>query len=162
MERCWLGLEAAKCRHVFGLLAGDAPVVGLVDRLVMFPGRFVVDGESLDRLCGKCLKLDGNKKLKRGKRSPLSPEREKLHQTSHPDVDHCIGSITLQRVELQVTLKVARVQSRDGKAVPITSLQKPGRVGLRELLSLSWSRASGTLTRGAAREPSKLGRGAVE
>lgn len=52
-----LGLETAKCGHVFRLLAGDAPVVRLVDRLVMFPCRFVVDGESLDRLCGECLKL---------------------------------------------------------------------------------------------------------
>lgn len=54
-QRCCVGLEAAKCRHVFGLLAGDAPVIGLVYRLVMFPGRFVVDGESLNRLRGKCL-----------------------------------------------------------------------------------------------------------
>lgn len=58
-ERCCLGLETAKCGHVFGLLTGNAPVISLVDRLVMFPGGFVVDWKSLDWLGGQCLKLDG-------------------------------------------------------------------------------------------------------
>lgn len=64
-QHCCLGLETAKCCHVFGLLTGNAPVIGLVDGLVMFPGGFVVDGKSLDRLCGECLKLDGKKSKKR-------------------------------------------------------------------------------------------------
>lgn len=43
---------------------------------------------------------------------------------SHPNVDHSVSSVTLQRVQLQVTLKVPGVQSRDGQAVPVTSLDK--------------------------------------
>lgn len=41
---------------------------------------------------------------------------------NYPDVDHSISSITLQRVQLQVPLEVPGVQSRDGQAVPVTSL----------------------------------------
>lgn len=42
----------------------------------------------------------------------------------YPNVDHSIGSITLQRIQLQVPLKVACIQSRNGQAIPITSLDK--------------------------------------
>lgn len=60
-ERCCLGLETAKCCHVFGLLAGNAPVISLMDSLVMFPGGFVVDWKSLDWFSGQCLKMNGIK-----------------------------------------------------------------------------------------------------
>lgn len=43
---------------------------------------------------------------------------------NYPDVDHSVGSITLQRVKLQVPLEVASIQSRDGQAVPVTSLEE--------------------------------------
>ena len=53
--RHYFDLKAAERRHVLRLLAGDAPVVGLVDRLVVFPYRLVVHGEPLDGFRGKCL-----------------------------------------------------------------------------------------------------------
>lgn len=43
---------------------------------------------------------------------------------SYPNVDHSISPVTFQRVQLQVPLKVPRIQSRDGQAVPVTSLDK--------------------------------------
>lgn len=57
-DRSRVHLETAKCGHVLRLFAGDAPVVGLVDRLVVFPGRLVVHGEPLDGLCGESLTED--------------------------------------------------------------------------------------------------------
>lgn len=48
-------LETAEGRQVLGLLAGHAPVVGLVDGLVVLPGRLVVDGQPLDGLGGQRL-----------------------------------------------------------------------------------------------------------
>lgn len=48
-------LETAEGGQVLGLLAGHAPVVGLVDGLVVLPGRLVVDGQPLDGLGGQCL-----------------------------------------------------------------------------------------------------------
>lgn len=51
-------LETAERRQVLGLLAGDTPVVGLVDCLVVFPGRLVVHGQSLDGLSGERLPWD--------------------------------------------------------------------------------------------------------
>lgn len=59
-------LETAERRQVLGLLAGDAPVVGLVDRLVVFPGRFVVHGQSLDGLGGERLRWDWDHDIKTG------------------------------------------------------------------------------------------------
>ena len=50
-----MDLEAAKRGHVLGLLAGDAPVVRLLDRLVVFPCRLVVHREPLNGLCGERL-----------------------------------------------------------------------------------------------------------
>lgn len=49
------GLEAAERCHILGLFAGNAPVVGLVERLVVFPDGLVVHGEPLDWLCGEGL-----------------------------------------------------------------------------------------------------------
>lgn len=37
-DRSHLTLETTKCSHILGLFAWDAPVIGLVDRLVVFPG----------------------------------------------------------------------------------------------------------------------------
>lgn len=48
-------LGAAEGGHVFGLFAGNTPVVGLVDGFVMFPGGFVVHGKPLDGLGGQSL-----------------------------------------------------------------------------------------------------------
>lgn len=47
-----------------------------------------------------------------------------MSKLNYPNVDHSVGSITLQRVQLKVPLKVAGVQSGDGQAVPITSLDR--------------------------------------
>lgn len=52
-------------------------------------------------------------------------------EVTYPDVDHGISSITLQRVQLQVPLEVPGVQPRDGKAVPVTSLDKKKCSGLK-------------------------------
>lgn len=54
-SRPFLELETAEGRQVLGLLAGHAPVVGLVDGLVVLPGRLVVDGQPLDGLGGQRL-----------------------------------------------------------------------------------------------------------
>lgn len=43
---------------------------------------------------------------------------------THPNVDHSIGAVTLQGVEGQLPLKVAGVESRDGKAVAVPSLRR--------------------------------------
>lgn len=51
-------LETAEGGQVLGLLAGHAPVVGLVDGLVVLPGRLVVDGQPLHRLGGQCLRRE--------------------------------------------------------------------------------------------------------
>lgn len=49
-------LEPPKRRHILGLSARDAPVVGLVYRLVVFPRRLVVHREPLDGLGGQRLR----------------------------------------------------------------------------------------------------------
>lgn len=49
------GLEAAEGGQVLGLLAGNTPVVGLVDGLVVLPGRLVVDRQPLHGLGGQRL-----------------------------------------------------------------------------------------------------------
>lgn len=59
-------LEAAERCHVLGLFAGDAPVVGLVERLVVFPDGLVVHREPLDGLCGEGLIEGGESKVYMG------------------------------------------------------------------------------------------------
>lgn len=66
MRKCYTHLETAKCRHVLWLFAGDTPVVGLVDGLVVFPGRLVVNRKSLDGLCGERLVEEQENKVKAG------------------------------------------------------------------------------------------------
>lgn len=63
-DRCHWALETAKCCHVLGLFAWDTPVVGLMDRLVVFPGWFVVHREPLNGLSGECLTRDWENTVK--------------------------------------------------------------------------------------------------
>lgn len=62
--------------------------------LVVFPDGLVVHWKCLDGFCGQ-----------------------------RPDVDHSIGPITLQRVQLQVALEVSSIESRDGQSIAVTSLR---------------------------------------
>lgn len=113
-------LEAAESGQVLGLLAGHTPVVGLVDGLVVLPGRLVVDGQPLHGLGGQRLSHDAMTS-QTGKKPG-----DNLHRvcslSTHPDVDDGVGAVALQGVEGQLPLEVAGVQPRDGKAVAVASL----------------------------------------
>lgn len=66
----------------------------------------------------------------------------------YPYVDHSIGSVTLHRIQLEVSLKVAGVQPWDGQAIPITSLKRneaefiQTRSETAEQLASPWQRQS--------------------
>lgn len=89
-----------------------------MDGLVVLPGGFVVHREPLDGLCGQRLRGRGRCRIVHG--LPFVLHKEKIY----PNVDDGIRPVAFQRVELQVPLKVPRVQARDGQAVPVTSLRE--------------------------------------
>lgn len=113
-------LEAAEGGQVLGLLAGHAPVVGLMDGLVVLPGRLVVDGQPLDGLGGQRLShTTGTSPAGRRRGNNL---RLPLSFLTHPNVDDGVGAVALQGVEGQLALEVAGVQPGDGKAVAVAGL----------------------------------------
>lgn len=112
-------LETAEGRQVLGLLAGHAPVVGLVDGLVVLPGRLVVDGQPLDGLGGQRL---NRKTVTSQKGNGVAIICTSSFFLTHPNVDDGVGAVALQGVEGQLPLEVAGVQPGNGKAVAVAGL----------------------------------------
>lgn len=112
-------LETAEGRQVLGLLAGHAPVVGLVDGLVVLQGRLVVDGQPLDGLGGQRL---NRKTVTSPKGNGLAIICTSSFFLTHPNVDDGVGAVALQGVEGQFPLEVAGVQPGNGKAVAVAGL----------------------------------------